>query len=113
MTLHPEVKKRIAIEKAVVRAFVKSALNEGCEISVYDGMDYPLKRSTDEAAIMKAIMSTDEDHLFVWKGGVKIGFVSLVYGNDGWDVICDYSVNLEPLMADCRAVSDKHEGRAA
>ena len=111
--LSPEVKKRQNIEKAVIRAFVKSALADGCDISVYDGEAYALKRSTDQTKIMAAIMSTDEDRLDVWKGDKMIGWALLIYGNDGWDVICDYTTNLEPLMADCNAVADKHMNRAA
>lgn len=111
MSKDKEVLKRIATEKAVIRAFVKTALADGCAISVYDGEAYALKKSTNVTEIMKAIMSTDEDRLNVWKDGKQIGWVYLVYGNDGWDVINDYTTNLEPLMADCIKVQDKHEAR--
>lgn len=107
--LHPEVKKRQRIERAVIRAFVKAALTDKCEISVYDGEQYPLKRSNSESEIMKAIMSTDEDRLNVWKDGKQIGWVFLVYGNDGWDVINDYTVSLEYLMAEVTKISDRYE----
>jgi hypothetical protein len=113
MELSPEVKKRQNIEKAVIRAFVKSALADGCEIAVHDGEDICLRRSTDQTKIMAAIMSTDEDKLYVYKDAKVIGWVFLVYGNDGWDVICDYTVNLEPLMVACNELSEKHERRAA
>ncbi len=112
MSANKELLYRIATEKAVIKAFVKSALADGCKISVYDGEAYPLTKSADLGAVMKAIMSTDEDHLFIWKDGKRIGWVFLVYGNDGWDVISDYTVNLEPLMVDAQAVSDKREARA-
>lgn len=31
------------------------------------------------------------------KGG-KFSWLKAVYGGDGWDVISDYSIDLEPLM---------------
>lgn len=104
---------RQKIERRVIRAFVKSALADGCEISVYDGEDFCLKRSSSEKDIMAAIMSTDEDSFVLRKNGERIGSVQLVYGNDGYDVIADYSVSLEYLMADANSVADKAERSAA
>lgn len=104
---------RQKIERRVIRAFVRSALADGCAISVYDGGDFCLKRSTSEKEIMGAIMSTDEDSLVVSKDGKRIGSVYLVYGNDGYDVINDYSVSLEYLMAPVRAVEEKAEKEVA
>ena len=113
MELSPQVKKRQNIERRVIRALVKTALADGCSISVYDGEAYPLKKSTSLKDIMAAIMSTDEDHLNIWKDGKRIGSVFLVYGNDGYDVINDYSVSLEYLMPLVNAVAEKAERSAA
>ena len=42
------------------------------------------------------------------KGGESFDhFVYLVYGNDGWDVISDYSVKLETELACANALADK------
>ena len=48
-----------------------------------------------------AVMLADEDTLLVHRPRPdqgdyeRLGWVKLVYGNDGWDVICDYTVPLE------------------
>jgi hypothetical protein len=37
--------------------------------------------------------------------GTYIGMVYFVYGNDGFDVICDYSVSLETLLIGANALA--------
>jgi hypothetical protein len=46
------------------------------------------------------LMSTDEDYLMVYEPGKKerLGWIHLVYGNDGYDVVSDYTTNLEALV---------------
>ena len=94
----PKVGKRQAAEWAVISAFVKTALKAGHTLGVYDGEEVVLKHSSSYKAVMGAIMSTDEDYIFVYPvgatSGPRIGWVRLVYGNDGPDVICDYTCNL-------------------
>lgn len=57
-----------------------------------------LIKSNDPEHIANALYSTDEDQLLFYKGDEYMGWVRLIYGNDGWDVINDYSVKLEWLM---------------
>jgi len=94
------VAKRIRIEGRIVRKLIKSFLAfPGNTVSVYDGEDWCLVKSSKYAEIMAALNSTDEDQLIVRDAaGMKLGWVYLVYGNDGYDVISDYTVSLEPIM---------------
>ena len=93
------VDERMALERKIVGKIVEAALAEGNMLSVYDGEEYPIKRSRDYDAIMGAIMSTDEDVLRIRDAdGNSLGSILLVYGNDGWDVVCDYSGELSSMM---------------
>ena len=93
---NPDVRERVAVERRIVRALVTHALKEGYELSVHDGEEeHPWTRDYD--AVIDAIMNTDEDTLRLRKDG-KNSFVFFVYGNSGWDVICDYSVSLEEVI---------------
>jgi len=38
--------------------------------------------------------------------GVRKGWVRFVYGNDGWDVMNDYTTNLEDTLKDVNAFAD-------
>ena len=88
---------RIVIERKIVTALVDHALAEGYEMSVDDGDNqHPWTR--DRAEVIDAIMEADEDRLYLRKDG-RTAWVFFVYGNDGWDVICDYNVSLEALLA--------------
>jgi hypothetical protein len=94
------VAKRIRIEGRIVRKLIKSALAvPGNTVSVYDGEVWCLTKSSDYAAIMAALNSTDDDQLMIRdKDGNKLGWVRLIYGNDGYDVISDYSISLDELF---------------
>lgn len=105
------VENRIKLERRIVRAIVTAAVKAGHNVSVYDGEDWPLKRSGNVAEIMQAVMSTDEDtlHIRSAQDGV-IGDVYLVYGNDGWDVIADHtsSPEMDAILAPAMAIADKY-----
>ena len=110
------IETRIDIEKRIATAAVESFIAAGCAVSVDDGEDVVLKKSVDVAAIIKAMFSTDEDRLIVWRcptadGGAyqRIGWVMFTYGNDGWDVISDNTVNLEEMLKSATALADELE----
>jgi len=103
--------QRQEIERRIIRRIVRDGLDAGFQITVDDGGDEPsVRRSTDEATIMAAVMLTDEDFLHFSKPGEPLqGWVRLIYGNDGWDVVNDYTTNLEPLLAGAMAEADRLE----
>jgi len=107
----PGVRKRVAIERLIVLALIDHALAEGYELSVHDGEErHPW--TTDRAEVVAAIMETDEDHLRFRKNKKNAGWVRLVYGNDGWDVIADNTLNLEGLLAPIEKLALSLEGAA-
>lgn len=107
----PKVGKRQAAKWAVVSAFVRTALRAGHTLGVYDGEEVVLKHTSNYKAVMAAIMSTDDDYIFVYSvgatSGPRMGWVRLIYGNDGPDVISDYTTNLEHLMGKSEEVADR------
>ena len=104
----PNVRRRHNVEKRIVKRVVADLLAAGYELAVYDGEEW-YKRTTDPAKLHKQLMETDEDRLFVYKVPGPhgkwdwFGWVFFVYGNDGNDVISDYTVNLE---ADLKAINE-------
>ena len=112
MTIAPEIVRRQRMERAVISALVKAGLEAGYSIGVHNGEELVLNRSTSYKAVMAAIMSVDEEHIFFFNAetGKRVGWVFLVYGNDGWDVICDYTTNLEAIMKRPNKVSDRLQG---
>lgn len=93
---------RQAIEVRIAAAFIDAALWAGYKISVDNGGDEEGKQSSSKQVILEEMFQTDEDILFIYKpeAGTKqsASWAKFIYGNDGWDVISDYTVDLEPLM---------------
>jgi hypothetical protein len=89
------------IERQIAERIVDRALAAGYTISVYDGGEWALKRSSNRADIVAAMYSTDSDTLrFRLPNGKPVGSIMLVYGN-GADVVCDYTDN-EAMNALCK-----------
>jgi len=110
-----EIAKRQRIERAIVRRTVKDALAAGYTLDVDDGgEDLAVEGAKTLKATLDALLNTDEDYLILRRleSGAK-GWVRFVYGNDGWDVICDYSVNIEDVLAGANALAERYEERAA
>lgn len=102
---------RIKEEQKVVKKIVESAIRLGYMVSVYDGEEYPVKRSVDKALILANIYQTDMDRLFfrLAKTGEQVGSVLLVYGNSASEVMADWSANddTNAILADALAYCDK------
>lgn len=82
------------MEMAIANKIVADALTRNYTVSVYDGEEWALKRSSDHQEIIKSLNSTGHDQLkFRNSYGEYIGVVALIWGNCGWDLISDYTVS--------------------
>jgi hypothetical protein len=96
------------LEKIVIKSAIAELLSHGFSLSVNDGGETTLVRSFDADAIFGAMMTTDEDNLHAHRPGVDGGgWVRFIYGNDGWDVMNDYSTVLEPYLIKTNALIDE------
>lgn len=117
------VKMRIEVEQKIIGAFVDAALKAGYRLSVSLERGYDLEEmllgSTDREKIMEAAFEGDDCHIFISEPTGEIiednvinsfGWVYCVYGNDGWDVISDYTCNLDDLglMVEAKKISDHY-----
>ena len=92
------VQQRQAIERKIVEQVIDAAFDQSYTIRIDNGGEEDemiICRTPDDAKAN--IMQTDEEylHFFKWdfdeSKWVGHGWVWCVYGNDGWDVIADYS----------------------
>ena len=89
-------------EARVARKLVRAAIAAGYSVSVNDGEEWTVKRSTSTKVIFDALATTGEDTIGIsaadpsktigWHGA---GSFLLVYGNDpsGEEIIADHSDN--------------------
>lgn len=98
------VRMRQEIEHKIARAAITSILAAGYAITVdnggnggYENAANPeglaIHQSKHLEAILAAMFQTDQEMLLIWNPVAKknIGFIFFVYGNDGYDVISDYT----------------------
>lgn len=81
-------------EAIIAKKLIALALERGHALSVNDGEEWTIKRSTDAAEVFAALGSTDEDLLLIQAPGLiplTVSRVLLVYGNEPGVLISDYS----------------------
>lgn len=103
---------RIRHERAIATRLITDVIAQGGLVSVNDGEETVLVRSNSLTAILDAMFSTDEDYLYVTMPNSmkRAGGFCFIYGNDGWDVIADWSWSNE--VKDCEATMQKYEAGA-
>jgi hypothetical protein len=101
---------RQEVERKIASALIQEALDAGYHISVNNGGDKDeIQPSTKKDVILNAMFATDEEHLLFYnEEGKKVGWVWFVYGNDGYDVISDYTTNLEHIMTEANKISEHY-----
>ena len=100
----------VEMEQDIVRNAIHELLDHGFTLSVDNGGDdYEINRSRDAVAIFNEMMNTDEDRLLARENDIIMGWVHFIYGNDGYDVICDMTVSLEPYLPDTVALAEAYE----
>jgi len=114
--------RRIQLEATIVKKVVKIFLGLGCALRVNDGESLRPELPTLSATeILAELMETDEDYLEIFNtattaddgtaiDGKRHGWVRFVYGNDGWDVINDYTTNLEDDLKPVNDYADRMSG---
>lgn len=101
----------ISIEDQIIKLTIDALVNAGFELSVHDGGEMTVNRSTNPDTIFAAMKTTDEDCLFVYMRETRgsMGWVRFIYGNEGVEVINDYTVSLESVMSIVFNLIDDYE----
>ena len=122
------IRQRVLIERAIVRRAVRDILaasagnaagfhamtgGDGTYCITVKDSDTARSRNLDE--IMGDIGQCDEETIIVrhctpdGSTGIKVGGIYLVYGNEGWDVICDHtdSTTMHELLEGANKLADE------
>lgn len=109
------VKMRQRVERLIARRVVSDLIAAGFLLNVDNGGDGPdgfelPAPSGKLTEVMGMMFATDEERLFTFRGGAPrpFGWVYFVYGNSGYDVVSDYTTNLEPHMKKASELADKY-----
>jgi hypothetical protein len=106
-----EIRQRIIMERAVVRKAISDIIAAGNWVRVFYGPEegYGCDRTDNLDVAMEAIMACDEESVIVFPNSSdkRIGFLFLVYGNEGWSVIADNSTKLEGVLQGATDFADE------
>lgn len=73
---------------------IKHALKEDCTVSVWDGEEFQVSKSTSYKAIVDAVESVDEAQLHIRKDGEIVGWALVsAFGLEDDETVMDHSVN--------------------
>lgn len=103
---------KIAAERGIAREVIRCLVDAGYSVTVDNGADESITRSTSKREIFDALCQTGQDHLIAHdKDGKEVGWVWLVYGNEPCELIADYTGNLEETIAPANAKAERTEAR--
>jgi len=94
----PGVRGRAFIELTIVRRVYRALRAAGYLVGIDEDEAGTPTWFPHETEALKVAFSTDECFMYAKKLGRKWGWVRFVFGNDGPDVINDYTVDLNHLM---------------
>lgn len=101
------------LQRAIVTRVISDAVDAGYDLDVFNGEAVMIRHSRDEREIFSALQSAGEDELRYRRAGKRVGFVRLVYANDGWRVASEFSPALAPVMVGARHVAEGEPSRSA
>lgn len=111
-----DVKKRIEIEKRIVRQLVQKMDAAGWTVKEVDyGEDIvPVVKVSD---VIGAVFAVDVSTIRFFNAGGVSHVVQIVLGNDGWDCIADWSYSEKPgdtfnsVMEQMMEYANEQEGK--
>lgn len=96
------------MDRAIVTQCVEELLEQGFNLSLFHEEALAFKHSTNKEQILSNLLQCDEETLAIYDNTQqRVGWVFFVYGNDGYDVISDYSITIEQYIPKTQELVDK------
>lgn len=93
-------------EQQVMRQCIADLLAAGYELTINNGGgSFEIPWSRDAEVVFNVMGQSDEDYIFLRRDTRK--WVRFIYGNDGYDVINDYSSSLEQVLTNTNALVER------
>ena len=87
---------RMKAERDMVRATIDACIAAGWTLRGASNGEERI-RTIDADKAIECAFACDEGHVYFGKGEARAWFW-IVLGNSGWDVVADYTVNLDAIM---------------
>lgn len=106
-----DLKRVLDWEQQITRQCIADLLAAGYELTVNNGGDTnEIPWTKDAGLVLKTMFETDEETIGVRQPNQTAGlihWVFFVHGNDGYDVINDYSSSLEQVLTNMNVLVEK------
>jgi hypothetical protein len=99
----PPVRARASVELRLVNKLVESASAAGFTLKVWDE-DMAAYYSTPD--FRATVFDLDRALVVVFDNADELGSVLLVFGNDGYDLVSDYSLSVEDFLGPVLALAE-------
>lgn len=98
------LKRRIKCEEEIIRALTLAAMNKGWTPTHVDHDDPVLVHTVDE--VVEAVTAVDDCRVFFARNAESeaTAWMFFVQGNSGWDVLSDYTTNLDEPVHMCEGL---------
>lgn len=90
-----------------VKNLVKKIIENGYYISVFDTEEIVNSPSNKFSNIVNDLFAVDEEYLYIYEKdslGVRFGWIHLIYLNESYETIANYTMSLESIMI---SINDK------
>jgi len=99
--------RRAEVERAIVKSVIEAAIKQGWRLdAASNGEEY--EEDIGPKRAMEIAFACDEAHVYFRKGEQR-GWVFIVLGNEGWTVIADYTISLDPVIDSIQELVDRFE----
>ena len=99
----PDARARARMELDIVNKLIDTARDAGYQMKI---SEYEEDGETDYD-FKTAAFNLDDARVFVYDNdGEKLGWVRLVFGNSGYDLVSDFTTNLEDFLGPVTDLAD-------
>ena len=106
------VRHRARIELKLVNALIRRAKEFKYDFFIYEEDTIDSLVATSPKEFKTELFNLDDATLIVIReDNIQMGWIKLVFGNDGYDLISDYTTNLEDFLKPINEYADKLEER--
>jgi hypothetical protein len=102
----PNCRARARTELAIVNKLIESAATSGYRLTVAEYED----DGEHDYDVKTALFNLDDARVLVTDSdGEDLGWIRLIFGNSGHDLVSDFTTNLDDFLAPVHALADSLE----
>ena len=97
-------------ENQIIEVAVENFVKSGHLVSVHNGEDLSCPPTDDVARILGSLRATDSDQLLLHRDGRQTSsYLLLVYGNEPYEVMADWTLDVEDMVAPAARLAEELE----